>query len=61
VNEATKLLEIDRSKVPLPYPDAVERATRSAASDSKNYSRHAAFTPMGARIGETGVEPNLYK
>jgi hypothetical protein len=61
VNEATKLLEIDRSKVPLPYTEAVERATRSATSDSEKYSRRAAFTPMGTRIGETGAEPDLYK
>jgi hypothetical protein len=61
VNDATKLLEIDRSKRPMPYVEAAEFAARSAGSDSENYLRRAAFTPTGTRIGETAPVPNVYK
>jgi len=53
VNENTKLLEIDRNKHPMPYPEAARLAAQSARSDSENYGRRAAFTPEGTRIGET--------
>jgi hypothetical protein len=53
VNEATKLLEIDRSKQPNPYPEAAKRAAESARSDSDNYSSRALFKPQGTRIGES--------
>jgi hypothetical protein len=52
VNEQTKLLEIARSKSPLPYPEAARLATEAARSDSGNYSQHASFRPEGTRIGE---------
>jgi hypothetical protein len=52
VNEQTKLLEIVRSKSPLPYPEAARLATEAARSDSENYGQHASFRPEGTRIGE---------
>lgn len=52
VNDETKLLEIDRSKNPMPYAEAAALATRSARSDSENYGRQTSFRPEGKRIGE---------
>jgi hypothetical protein len=52
VNDETKLLEIDKSKNPMPYPEAAKLATQSARSDSENYGRQTAFRPEGKRIGE---------
>jgi hypothetical protein len=52
VNEQTRLLEIVRSKSPLPHPEAVRVATEAARSDSGNYSQRAEFRPEGTRIGE---------
>jgi hypothetical protein len=52
VNDETKLLEIDKSKSPMPYPEAAKLATQSARSDSENYGRQTAFRPEGKRIGE---------
>jgi hypothetical protein len=52
VNERTRLLEIDRSKDPMPYAEAAKLAGQSARSDSGNYGRRAAFEPQGRRIGQ---------
>ena len=52
VDEASKRLEIDRSKQPLPYPQALRLAEESAASDSESYRRRTFFRPRGTRIGE---------
>jgi hypothetical protein len=52
VNGETRLLEIDRSKDPMPYPEAARLAEQSAVSDSGNYGRRTAFQPQGKRIGE---------
>jgi hypothetical protein len=54
VNEQTKLLEFDRRREPLPYPQAAALARQSATSDSAKYAQRAAFQPQGTRIGETG-------
>jgi hypothetical protein len=51
VNDKTKLLEIEKSKVAMAYKEADELATRSARSDSENFGRRLRFTPKG-----TGVE-----
>jgi hypothetical protein len=62
VNEASKLLEISTVKHPMNYPEAAERATRSARSDSDNYLRHLQFQPSGSAIGEpidAVVEPSV--
>ena len=56
INGETKLLEIEIGKHPMPYPEAAERATRSARSDSEDFRRHQAFRPSGARIGESTDE-----
>jgi hypothetical protein len=52
VNDETKLLEIDKSKEPMPYPEAAEVATQSAKSDSENFRRRLQFQPSGREIGE---------
>jgi hypothetical protein len=56
VNDETKLLEIDKSKAPMPYSEAAEFASRSAKSDSENFRRRVKFTPMGNEIGYTSNE-----
>ena len=50
VNGETKLLEIDKVKQPMPYPEAADAAARSARSDSEN-CRRLKFRPMGTEIG----------
>ncbi len=52
VNDETRLLEIAKSKRPLPYPEAAALARRSANSDSAQYGQRAAFKPEGTRISE---------
>ena len=47
VNDETKLLEIDKNKEPMPYPQAAEAAARSAKSDSENFRRRAAVPAAG--------------
>lgn len=53
VNEQTLLLEIEKTKQPMDYPEAAELATRSAQSDSDIFRRRSASAPSGSRIGET--------
>jgi hypothetical protein len=57
VNDETKLLEIDKSKEPMPYPEAAEVAAKSAKSDSENFRRGLRFRPTGTEIGHTANEP----
>jgi hypothetical protein len=52
VNEQTGLLEVARSKTPLPYADAVRLAADAARSDSEDYGRRVTFQPKGTRIGD---------
>ena len=47
VNDATKLLEIDKGKEPMPYPEAAAAAARSARSDSENLRRRPAVPAAG--------------
>jgi hypothetical protein len=61
VNDATKRLEIGRTKVPTPYAEASALATEAASSDSASYRKHASFTPQGRRVGEPAGEPDIYK
>ncbi len=56
VNDDTKLLEIDKSKEPMPYPEAAEVAARSARSDSEKFRRRLKFRPLGNEIGYTSNE-----
>jgi len=60
VNSETKLLEIDKSKMPMPYPEAAEVALRSAESDSENLRRRVPFPRRGTEIGDSidGTEKN---
>jgi hypothetical protein len=60
VNDATKLLEIDRSKRPMAYPVAAELATRSARSDSENFGRRILFRTQGTSI-EAEENGQLYE
>jgi len=60
MNEQTRLLEIETSKHPMPYPEAAKLATRSAKSDSKNFRRHLPFLPKGTRVGESPDNTHLY-
>jgi len=53
VNDQTKLLEIEKEKLPMTYAEAAELATQSARSDSDSFRRHARFLPRGTKIGET--------
>jgi hypothetical protein len=52
VNDETKLLEIQTSKNPMPYPEAAKLATQSARSDSENFRRRVRFRAKGTAIGE---------
>jgi len=58
VNDETKLLEIDRSKVPMAYTEAAEAATKSAKSDSDNFRRRVTFHRQGTEIGDSTTESN---
>ena len=60
VNDETKLLEIDKSKEPMSYPEAAEVAARSAKSDSENFRRRVPFQPRGTEIGQSGNDMRLY-
>ena len=53
VNDETKLLEIDKTKEPMPYAKAAEVATESAKSDSENFRRRRPFQPSGTEIGRS--------
>jgi hypothetical protein len=52
VNDNTKLLEINKTKSPMAYPEAAELATRSAKADSEDLRRHAPFRRRGTEIGD---------
>jgi hypothetical protein len=52
VNGETKLLEIVKSKHPMAYPEAAQRATRNAKADSESFRRGLTFRTRGSAIGE---------
>jgi len=58
VNDETKLLEIDKSKIPMPYAEAAEVATQSAKSDSENLRQRVLFRRLGKEIGSSTDESN---
>ncbi|RDK07674.1 hypothetical protein [Cupriavidus lacunae] len=60
VNERSMLLEIEKEKDPMTYPEAAKLATRNARSDSENFRRHILFRPRGTKIGETPENTHLY-
>ena len=47
VNEATRKLEIEASKAPMPYAQAAELAKKTARSDADNYANKVRFDPQG--------------
>jgi hypothetical protein len=52
VDDQTKLLEIQTSKDPMPYPEAARLANQSARSDADNFRRRSVFRPRGTAVGE---------
>ncbi|NOV24625.1 hypothetical protein E5S69_14035 [Cupriavidus necator] len=60
VNEQTMQLEIEASKAPLPYAEALQLATRDARADSEKYQRHIEFRPSGEGFGEAPDNTHLY-
>jgi hypothetical protein len=60
VNDETKLLEIEKSKNPTPYPQAAKLAAQSAKADSDKYRRRSRFVPKGTAIGERPDNRHLY-
>ena len=60
VNEQTRLLEIEKDKRPMAYPEAARLATQSARSDSENFRRRIPFSQRGTRIGEAPDNTHLY-
>jgi hypothetical protein len=61
VNGETELLEIDRSKQPMPYAEAAELAARNAKSDSEKFRRRIKFQPTGTEIGDTAIDSTTTK
>jgi hypothetical protein len=59
VNQATRLLEIEKSKRPMPYAQAAELAAASAKADSEGYSRRGSAGPKGTAI-EAPDNTHLY-
>jgi hypothetical protein len=53
VSDATKLLEIGKSKNPMAYPEAALLAAQSARSDSDSFRRRLPFRRRGTEIGES--------
>ena len=60
VNDQSQLLEIERSKKAMAYPEAAKLASLSAKSDSENFRQEHAFQPMGTSIGENPDNTHLY-
>ena len=60
VDGETKRLEIEKSKSPMAYEEAAELATRSARSDSENFSRRLRFSPEGTAIEGPSDNTHLY-
>ena len=52
VNDETKLLEIEKSKNPMAYPDAAKLASQSAKADRDSFRRRLPFRPKGTGFGE---------
>ena len=52
LNDETKLLEIEKRKNPIAYPEAARLAAQSAESDRNNFRRRVPFRPMGTGIEE---------
>lgn len=60
VNDETKLLEIEKSKSPMPYPTAAALASKNARSDSRRFLGGAPFRPSGKTLGGSADNANLF-
>ena len=60
VNGETKLLEIERSKNPMAYPEAAELASESAKSDSERFLRRLPFRRRGTGVGDPADNAQLH-
>ena len=58
VNDETKVLEIEKSKKPMAYPEAAELATQSAKADSAGFLRRLPFLRSGTELGDPTDERN---
>jgi len=56
VNDESKLLEIDKSRIPTSYPEAAELAAKNAKADSEDFRRRLPFRRRGTEIGEPAAE-----
>ncbi len=59
VDDQTKLLEIGKSKHPMPYPEAALLAAKSAQTDSENFRRRLGSPSSGRVIGEPMEETRI--
>ena len=60
VNGETNLLEIERSKNPMAYPEAAELASESAKSDSERFRRRLPFRRRGTGVGDPADNAQLH-
>jgi hypothetical protein len=58
VNDETKLLEIDKGKNPMAYPEAAALAAKNARSDSKKFLGRVPFRPSGTTPGGNADNAN---
>ena len=58
VDDATKLLAIEKVKNPMGYVEAARVATENARSDSRRFLGGATFRPGGKALGEDAAEGN---
>jgi hypothetical protein len=61
VNPQTRMLEIERSKTPMPYARAEYFAKSAARADSRGFLRRLPFIPKGLRIGDPVDYSHLYE
>jgi len=52
VNDETKLLEVEKSKLPMAYADAAKLASKSARADRDSFRRRLPLRPKGTAFGE---------
>jgi hypothetical protein len=60
IDGATQRLEIEATRTPMPYTQAINLAELAADDDSRGFFRRLVFRPRGKKIGED-VEPAAAK
>ena len=60
INEQTQLLEIDKSKTPMAYPEAAELAARSARTNSDLFRRRTTAPLEGTETGKTADDTQVF-